>query len=490
MTHRLVPRLAALALGAGFALGQPPFDLWWVAVAALVAVFWLGWGAKTAREAGWLGWAFGTGYFALSMRWILEPFQVDAATTGWMAPFALVGLAAGLALFWALAFWVGRRLSPGVFGIALAWAAAEFARAYVLTGFPWGLVGYVWSATPVAQWHGVIGPHGVTLVSLLLAATLATSVRAGRGLSAVLAGATGAGLWLGGVLLTPAPGVTDGRPVVRLIQPNAPQHMKWDPAHIPTFFNRQVDFTAQLPRPDLIVWPETAVQTMLHNADPVFEVIAEAAAGAPVVLGIQREEAGRYYNSLVTLDATGQPTDLYDKHHLVPFGEYMPAARLFARYNILGLATRAEFGFSAGPGPRLLDLGPLGTALPLICYEAVFPQDVNAAPMRPDMLLHLTNDAWFGTYAGPQQHLQQARLRAIEQGLPVVRAANTGISAMIDPAGRILDALPLGRTGFIDVPLPAPRSPTLYSWTGDLAAGLALIAAFATLLAWKRRRSH
>jgi apolipoprotein N-acyltransferase len=190
------------------------------------------------------------------------------------------------------------------------------------------------------------------------------------------------------------------------------------------------------------------------------------------------------------LNGRGQRDQIYDKHHLVPFGEYMPAATLFARYNILGLATRAKYGFSPGPGPQLLDLGALGTALPLICYEAVFPQDVNAAPERPDMLLHLTNDAWFGTDAGPQQHLQQARLRAIEQGLPVVRAANTGISAMIDPAGRIIDALPLGRAGFIDAPLPAPLRPTIYSRTGDLSALLVLITAFGALFLANRRAKH
>lgn len=489
MRHAL-PRLAALALGAAFAVGQPPFDLWWAALAALVSVFWLTSGSVTPRQSGWIGWCFGTGYFALSLRWILEPFQVDAATTGWMAPFALVGLAAGLALFWALAFWVGRRMSPGAIGIALSLAAVEALRSYILTGFPWGLVGYLWSDTPVAQWHSLLGPHGLTLVTVLLAATLSRAIAARGWVSGATALGAGVAFWIGGMVLMPALAPVEGRPIVRLVQPNAPQHQKWDPAYIPTFFNRQVDFTAQLPRPDLIVWSETAVQALLHNADPVFEVIADAAAGSPVVLGIQREEGGRYYNSLVTLDATGAPDQLYDKHHLVPFGEYMPAAALFERYNILGLATRAEFGFSPGPGPRLLDLGPLGTALPLICYEAVFPQDVNAAPERPDMLLHLTNDAWFGTYAGPQQHLQQARLRAIEQGLPVVRAANTGISAMIDPAGRILDSLPLGRAGFIDVALPAPLDPTLYSRTGDVSAFLALVAAFAALLLAKRRTGH
>ncbi len=484
----LIRRIGALGLGAAFASGQPPFDLWWIAAPALVGIFLLSTFDTQAKSAGLTGWLFGLGYFALSMHWILEPFQVDAATTGWMAPFALVGLSAGLALLWAAAFWGGRRISIGPFGIAICWAAMEMARAYILTGFPWGLVGYVWAPTPMAQWHAVIGPHGLTLITVGVAALIGQSV-ANRALVPALAGlGVLVALWAGGLALTPTAQDLGDRPLVRLIQPNAPQHQKWDRDYIPVFFNRQVDFTAQLPKPDLIVWPETAVPNLLNNAGPALEVIAEAAAGTPVVLGIQREEQGRYYNSLVTLDSAGDVVDLYDKHHLVPFGEYMPAASLFARFNILGLAARAEVGYSAGPGPALIDLGVFGQALPLICYEAVFPQDVNGAPARPDVLLQLTNDAWFGTRAGPQQHFAQARLRAIEQGLPMIRVANTGISAVIDPAGRNVGSLPLGRAGFIDVPVPAPLTPTVYSRTGDGLAVLALIVAFSALFIWKRQR--
>ena len=483
-------RLAALVLGAVFALGQPPFDLWWIAFASLAAVFAINRFCETPRAAAWIGWLFGSGYFAVSLHWILEPFQVDAAATGWMAPFALVGLAAGLALFWALAFWLGRKLAPGAVIIAITWAAAELARAYVLTGFPWGLVGYLWSATPVAQWHSFFGPHGVTLITLVLAAAVAQTFATRAWFKAAVVSAGLAGLWFGGNALTPPESDLENRPIVRLIQPNAPQHQKWDPAHIPTFFNRQVDFTAQLPKPDLIVWPETAVPNLLHNAEPALGIIAEAAAGTPVILGIQRADQNRYYNSLVTLDETGATDQLYDKHHLVPFGEYMPAADIFARFNILGLATRAEAGYSAGPGPALIDLGDIGTALPLICYEAVFPQDVNGTSNRPDMLLHITNDAWFGTRAGPQQHLQQARLRAIEQRLPLVRAANTGISAMIDPAGRITASIPLGRAGFTDAALPEPGPASLYSRTKDMLAVALLIFSLATMLMLKRRESH
>ena len=480
----------AVGLGAVFALGQPPFDLWWLALVALAAIFVVVAGDVPPKQTGWIGWSFGAGYFTVSLHWIVEPFQVDAATTGWMAPFALIGIGAGLAIFWGFAFWIGRRLSHGTLLIAVCLAAAEMVRSYALTGFPWGLIGYLWAPTAMAQWHAWIGPHGLTLMTLLICSLIAESVRTRKVLRAMAVLSLGVLAFVGAFWSIPEMPDDLDRPVVRLIQPNAPQHQKWDPAHIPTFFQRQVDFTAQLPNPDLIVWPETAVPNLLRHADEALDVIAQAAAGTPVVLGIQRDENGRYFNSLVTLDAAGLLDQIYDKHHLVPFGEYMPLASVFARFNIFGLAARAETGYASGPGPQLIDLGALGKALPLICYEAVFPQDVNAAPERPDVLLQITNDAWFGNFAGPQQHLQQARLRAIEQGLPMIRVANTGISAVIDPYGRVVDSLPLGRAGFLDVAVPAPVAPTLYSRTHDWPALILIIVLFAARLVGNRKTRH
>ena len=480
-------RLAAPAggLGALFALGQAPYDLWPVALAALFAQVWLLRRIAVparARAAAWTGWAFGAGYFALGMHWIVEPFFVEAAVTGWMAPFALVGLAAGLALFWAAPAWAAARAGSWALVVPL-WALAELARAYVLTGFPWGLVGYVWTPSPGAQWAAIIGPHGLTLAALGLAALAASAVARRsvlRGSGALVLAVAMLG---GGLLLRPAPGDLSDRPVVRLVQPNAPQDEKWRPELIPMFFQRQMAATEAEPQPDLVLWSETALPMMLDNADEAFSIMSEAAGDVPLVVGLQREEGGRYYNSAAVLGPGGAVQDVYDKHHLVPFGEYMPAAWLFRHINVSGLAARAEGGYSAGPGPRLLDLGALGQALPLICYEAVFPQDVNGAPARPDVLVNLTNDAWFGTWSGPYQHLAQARMRAIEQGLPMLRAANTGISAVIDPGGRVLAELPLGEAGHIDHALPLPAERTFYSHTGDLPALLAMLAlALATAL--------
>jgi len=475
-----LPRWARLplALGCGVLLGAgaAPYDLWYLAFLGLVGAVWLFSAAQRALFAVGTGWMVGLGYFGFSLGWIVEPFMVDAEATGWMAPFALFGMAAGLALFWALAFWgaaLSRRLP--LVALVLTWSAAELARSYVFTGFPWALVSYLWLPVPPVQWVSVFGPHGLTFVTLAAAAAFAAALRSRPGrLRALGTGvALLAGLFGGGLLLTPAPQDLDGRPVVRLIQPNAAQHEKWDREMIPVFYRRQVTFTAAPPAPgqaapDLIVWPEIALPMLLHQAADALGEISHAAGQAQVAVGVQREEEGRYYNSLALVTGEGALAQVYDKHHLVPFGEYMPAAALFRRWNIFGLAARAEGGYSAGPGPEVLDLGPLGTALPLICYEAVFPQDVLAAPARVDMLLQVTNDAWFGAHSGPYQHLAQARLRAIEQGLPLLRSANTGVSAVIDGAGRIVAALPLNEAGHIDAPLPAPLRVTPYSRVGDL----------------------
>ncbi|QFS81683.1 Apolipoprotein N-acyltransferase [Roseivivax sp. THAF40] len=457
----------ALFLGLVFATGQAPFDLWYLALAALAAAIWLIGAAGTPRQAGWTGWAFGAGYFGFSMSWLVEPFLVDAAVTGWMAPFALILAAGGFALFWAWPAWAAIRAGQPWLLVPL-WALSELLRAYLLTGFPWGMVGYVLAPTTAVQWVALIGPHGLNLVVLALAAMAVAGLER-RDLRLGLATCLGAALLFGGGwarLAPPAP--ETGRPVIRLVQPNAPQDEKWQPGRAQMFFERQVSASAAAPRPDFILWPETAVPVLLNHAEEALRIISEAAGPVPVLLGIQREEAGRYYNSSVLIGPNGQVRDTYDKHHLVPFGEYMPAAWFFRHINVSGLAQRAEYGYSSGPGPRLLDLGALGQALPLICYEAVFPQDVGGAPERADMILQMTNDAWFGKWSGPYQHLMQARLRAIEQGLPVMRSANTGVSAVIDGYGRIRASLPLGQSGYVDAAVPPPLAPTLYARSGDL----------------------
>ncbi|WP_171100550.1 apolipoprotein N-acyltransferase [Ruegeria sp. HKCCD7255] len=479
----------AAGLGVIAALGLAPLGYWWASFIAMIGIAPLFLACESPRSAAWLGWFFATGYFAHALSWIVEPFLVDIARHGWMAPFAVVLLSGGLALFWALAFWIAHRAGgkpiQAALVLALVLSLVEMARGYVLTGFPWAGLAQVWLDTPVAQLLSLFGPYGVGAITLLATLPLGAALFATPSLRNA---ATPAALTLALVGLVVVYSSTRPEPkstghTVRLIQPNAPQHQKWDPEFAPLFFARQVEFTAAAPRPDLIVWPETSVPVWLQNADRHFQAIADAAQGTPVLLGIQRAEGLRYYNSMVVLDENGQQAGLYDKHHLAPFGEYVPFGGLLARFGISGLAAQTGNGFSAGPGAQVLDIGALGKALPLICYEAVFTQDVLSAPERPDFLVQITNDAWFGTRSGPYQHLAQARMRAIEQGLPMMRAANTGVSAMIDPLGGIKGSLDLGQAGFVDAVLPTPLSPTPYSRIGDGPVFFALLLLFL----WARR---
>lgn len=463
----------AFAFGGVGAIAHDPYAIPAAIFIPLIAGFALLRASSTMRAALGNGWALGAGYFALTLTWITEPFQVDAATTGWMAPFALVLLALLLGSFWGLALALAHWLGARPWMLALTWAGTEMLRAYIFTGFPWATPVQVFVDVWAGQGLAWLGPHGLTL-AVLGAIAVAMSVPNGKR------------VWAAPVILLAAASLfplsertlPETTQTVRLIQPNAPQDEKWDPEKIPVFVNRQIDYTGAPGKPDLILWPETALPYLAENAQVVFDVIAEAAGGVPVALGIQRRNGENFFNSLVVLDGAGQIAQTYDKHHLVPFGEYMPAKWFFRRIEVGGLAVRAEGGYAAGPGPRLLDFGPLGAALPLICYEAVFAHDVGRAPDRPAFLMQLTNDAWFGSRSGPQQHLAQARMRAIEQGLPMVRAANTGISAVIDARGQITASLGLNTAGYLDAALPAPGAPTLYARTGDLPWGLILVAGF------------
>ena len=468
-------RLAALAIlcGVVMALGQAPLSLPYGLLLALPGLGWLFVNQQSHKGAFLTGWWAGSGYFAASTFWIVEPFFIEPEIYGWMAPFALVFMAAGLALFWGGAFLLaamaqGRPLLR-LIALAVAWTGFEFARAHILTGFPWGLLAYVWSETPLFQLLAFIGPHGLGLLTLLigflpLVASRNPWVGAGSAIALVAA------LWFGGQQRLPdAPNM--GKTTVRLLQPNAPQHLKWRGDMVDVFFKRMLEMTrAPAPRhPDVVIWPETSIPYALGSDTRALRIISDAAGPqTQVVAGIQRYQDNRVYNSMVYLDQAGGILAVYDKHHLVPFGEYIPLGHLLSRFGIRGLADNEGNGFASGIGVRIIQATGLPDFLPLICYEAIFPGLAQLDKARPNWILHITNDAWFGNYSGPFQHLVQVRARAVEQGLPVARSANTGVSAMIDPYGRILAQLPLNEAGFLDAQLPAPLPPTLYSRWGEL----------------------
>ncbi len=479
-------RIAALAsvAGAVAAAGHAPLYLWPLTLAGFAVLARLV--GQADRGAGWIGLLGGAGYGAVALSWIVEPFLIEPEVYGWMAPFALAFMALGLGAFWAVAAYAARALPfrAPTYGFALTLTAVEYLRGHILTGFPWAMPGHVWISTPVAQAGAWVGPTGLTLGLMLVAAALA-GLRwrpAGAALAA-LALVWGLGLW---TLATPMP--PDRAAMLRLVQPNAEQALKWDPDQARLFLDRLLTASASAPPVDLVFWPETALPYLLNRHPELAPMIAAAGRGAPLAIGVQREDGARFWNSLTVINPDGTVGQSYDKHHLVPFGEYVPLGDLaFRLFGLRAFAAQEGAGYSAGPGPQLLDFGAkMGRALPLICYEAVFPQDVNAAPDRPDWLLQITNDAWFGTLSGPFQHADQARMRAIEQGLPLVRVANTGVTAVYDARGRERAALPFGTAGHLDTALPAPLPATWFSRFGEAPALLWLAGAGVLLL---RRRS-
>jgi apolipoprotein N-acyltransferase len=489
--HRGLSLVLGFVLGLIAALGQAPWGLWPLTLLALAAML-----AFAPRRFG-PGWAFGAGHFALAMHWIMQPFFVDAARHGWMAPFALVLLAGGLALFWGAAFWAAGRARLGLTGLVALWAGAEAARALLLTGLPWAMPGHVWIGTPLAHLAAYVGPLGLTLATFALTAAIARALLPGgwaRAVSPLAATALALAGWLA-LDPGPAPPPDPAAPLIRIVQPNIPQGEKWDDALIADHVARLLTLTAQQPEgeaatPALVVWPETAVPYLLEWAGPVLNDATAAARGGVLVAGIMRRTGeATFHNSLIVAQDTGTPRAIYDKAHLTPFGEYIPLGNWLGGLGINGLAANQGFGFTPGPGNALVDLPGIGAALPLICYEGIFAEEVAARPPGARLILLITNDAWFGTFAGPQQHLAQARLRAIETGLPLLRAANTGISALIDADGRVLDSLTLGQTGTIDATLPPAQAAPLYSRTGDWPV-LVAIAALLTLGAILRDRGH
>ena len=467
----MIPAILALIAGGIGALGLPPYGLWPLTILSLVGTSQIYRGLTDWRQASLVGWTFGTGYFGIAFSWIFEPFLVGPKEFAWLAFFAPALLAAGLALFWALAFTVAHWLSrTSIFGLLLSLAAVEVARAYLFSGFPWAGFAQIWIGTGPDLLLSIIGPQGLMLVTLIVAAMVFGLLEPKSNNASKLLSAVGLTLLVLVVVTFSSrlPAVTSTEAIVRIVQPNASQEEKWDRDKIPKFFARQLTATgAGDSPPDLIVWPESAIAPLLDDADAEFRAISKAARGAIVVLGVNRRDEEGYYNSMVALDRFGHVAQRYDKQKLVPFGEFMPFPEFFRKLGIRGLAEWADRGYVAGSGLRRMMLGDLGLALPLICYEAIFPELARNDAQRPDLLLQITNDAWFGTRAGPYQHFAQARMRAIEQGLPIIRAANTGISAAIDPFGRIVEILPLGATGFVDAKLPTPLPKTLYSRTGD-----------------------
>jgi apolipoprotein N-acyltransferase len=483
----------AILLGALSATAFPPFHLFPALMLALAGLALLLEGAPAVRAAALVGWGFFFGQFLVGLHWIAYPFLVDPDTHLWQMPFAVTLMPAGLGLFGALACGVAARLraqgAARLVLLAVCIGAAEWLRGHIFTGFPWNLPAYAWGAVPeVMQAAALVGAYGLSLLTLLLGVSLADLARRRYSLPvtmlALFAVLFGYGAWRLAPPSMYVPGVS-----LRLVQPNIPQ-AQMHGRFIPRNWQRLVSLSLRPGNPTHIIWPEAAAAFPIARSTDALGTMAQlTAGGATLLTGTVRVDAeGGVYNSLYIFGSGGQTLGIYDKSHLVPFGEYLPLAPLLSRLGFAKL-TVGQAGFSAGDGPRAFTVPGAPSVTPLICYEAIFPGAVTPAQGRPGWLVNVTDDSWFGPWAGPNQHLLIAQMRAIEEGLPMARAANTGISAMIDARGRIVASLGLDQSGTIDAGLPQALPPTPYARFGDLGFAIILMASLlGAIVASLRRR--
>lgn len=500
--------ILCVAGGALASLAQAPWYWSPLFVLGMSGLFLLCGRHAGVRVPALLGWCFGLGYYFVGVQWVGEAFLVDADRFAWMRPFAIGFMASAMALFPALACaaarLAGRTPTAYAFAFVAVWGAAEWLRGVAFTGFPWHHAAYLWTASDdVMQAAALIGPHGLGLLAVAVAIGPAFALLSPRGrrtaawiwigvsLAALL------GLWGYGHQRLAGAQVAAAEPTVRLriVQPVLAQKDKWRPELRDAHLANYLELSAGAPefKPNYVIWPETATPFLLMRDEPRRQLIARSLPPASRLLtGTPRYE-GRdssltAFNSLVLLDKGDRITLLYDKRHLVPFGEYLPFRGVLSLFGLDRLAVSAV-DFSSGKLPPVSPLPDAPSVRPLICYEVIFPSE-SAVDPRPGWLLNITNDAWFGDSAGPRQHLAMARMRAVEQGLPLVRAANTGISALIDPFGRIERSLDIGVRGAIDGLLPAGLpAPTVYARFGDLPFLIAILGCLAMVLITLRKRS-
>ena len=490
--------LAAAAFGALAAAALPPVNAVPVLLLSVPGLLALVDGAPNWVGALRRGFFFGLAHHVLGLYWITEAILIEAARYWWLVPLAVPALSALLALFIAVPCAAARLALPGWHRVLLfggLWTLADLARQFIGTGFPWNPWGSVWAIPGIlgdvliqpAAW---IGTPGMTLATVLLAASPALGWRWVAGAGVVMAAWIGFGIQRLGLPFNDAPGVS-----VVLVQGNVAQEAKFDRSSAAVVFDRYLALTQQgvaeaesaAPgQPVVVVWPESASPYLIDRDVNARAAIWQAAqpAAAVVVGSIRFGAAGEAYNSMFALDGPDHIAGVYDKWHLVPFGEFAPSWVPFAVQVVPGR------GFAFGSGPKTIHVPGLPAFGGLICYEAIYPAQLVDEADRPSWLINVTNDAWFGNSTGPRQHLQAARLRAVEEGLPLVRAANTGITAAFDASGRELGRLPPRTAAEMVVTLPGDRNPTPFSRRGLAIPTLLSLAACLAGLGAARRRTR
>lgn len=506
-------RSIALAAGAFSTLAMPPFfafPILWLTFPVLV---WLIDGAvaetkrgrvRRLRPAFAIGWWFGFGYFLASLWWIGNAFLVEANQYAWLMPLAVIVFPAALALFWAAGVAVAQLLWSEdwrrIFALAFGLGGAEWLRGHLFTGFPWNAIGYALTAGEILmQSAALFGVYALSVLAVAIfaapaAMAPANSDRRRNLVLPSLAVLAVAALGLYGMLrLSQAAAAFVPDVTIRIVQPALEQLQKWDPDNkdsvLSTYFHLSAPENTPIEKGTILVWPESAFPFPLTQDPGVLAAVAELLpAGTALITGAYREEfppndVRQAYNSIYAVGDDGTILDAYDKVHLVPFGEYLPAESVLGR---LGLQQLTPEPFTPGPSRRSITLPFAPAFIPLICYESIFSGEILGEGDRPGFMLNLTNDGWFGRTIGPSQHFHQARVRAVEEGLPLVRAANTGISAVIDPYGRTITVSRLGEETMIEARLPASIPPPFYAqWRVAmflLSLAVCLLAVFTKIL--------
>jgi apolipoprotein N-acyltransferase len=522
LAHTVVLASGWLRVGLAFFAGVcsflalPPINGWPVMFFTFPILVWLVDGSASDRWSGaWraagVGWCFGFGYFLAGLYWTGYAFLVDAKTFGWLLPFAVAGLPAVLAVYPALGLGVARliwvRGPERLLALAVALTGTEWLRGHLFTGFPWNTFGYALTEPLVlAQGVSLIGIWGFTFLAVAIFASPAVLAddradtphryRAPLIGLVILAGLAGYGT----VRLHAHPTTYVDGVKLRIMQPDLPQDEKFNYTAKDQVMARYLKLSDRATGPQsngvrdvtLLIWPESAFPFFLAREPdalaqisnlikPHTELITGAVRAAPEKSDAQHIRA---YNSVYVIDPDGSIRSIYDKVHLVPFGEYLPFQKLL-EYIGLQQLTKVAGGFLSGERRRAIDIPGAPKVLPLICYEAIFPGAAVPRGERPGWIVNVTNDGWFGISSGPYQHFQQARMLAVAEGLPLVRAANTGISAVIDPLGRIVKSLPLGAEGVLDAQLPQALEPTVYAQYGDDA--LIIFLVIGALVVGRRR---
>jgi apolipoprotein N-acyltransferase len=516
----------ALAVFAGAigALALPPFGIFATLFISFTLLVWLidgstgnpGGGVVSRLHAAFvIGWLFGFGYFVANLWWLGNALLVDAEEFAWALPLAVFGLPAYLAIFYGLATALARAFwSDGIgrlAALAAAFGVAEWLRSFVLTGFPWNAIGYGAMPVPLMmQSDVVLGIFGVTVLAVFVFAAPAL-LGTGKGKVLGLAAAVllavahvGFGVWRLNVADEKLAAGDGKKTTIRIVQPMIDQAQKLDDTNRAEIFDEHLRLTAAPlkdgeTRPDIVVWPETSVPFILtENPDALARIAEVLEDGQVLVTGAVRSEnagagvAPRYYNSIYVIDSDGQIISATDKVHLVPYGEYVPYESILASLGITE-AIAMPGGFTAASSRSLLTLPGGALLYPLICYEAIFPNEIGADVERTSAILNVTNDGWFGATPGPYQHFQQARLRAVENGMFLIRGANTGISAVVDPFGRVVQGLGYNQKGVIDASIGGKyilywsnRSRQWYFW---LVVGFMSVIAVSSRLSFNSREN-